>query len=378
MPKGTRIEPGIYELSPGVYRLRVRVRGRDYEATHDGSLESARGAREQLRRERAAGRSPSKRGSPPKLRAYVSRWLKRRKVEDVQASTLKTYRADLARACALLGDLDMDAITRADVLDLRDALAAEYKPKTVNNTLRQLGQLFRDARIEYDLRGVLPTEGAKPLKAPSKYTEDNPGTLTGEELRRLLTAAEEHDPGWVALLTLLALTGARIGEALALRVEDIDEERGLVWIRRSQDGEGRITEPKTKAKRSAPLSPVLRDVLRSHREEMLRAQNRSYSQGWLFGSGRKRKRFPFGGPYTQKAPAAALKRALKAAGLDGRITLHGLRRTLNTLLVEASVDPIVTRSITGHVTEEMREHYAHVRPATKASALGRVLALVKG
>lgn len=376
--KGERVEAGIYRLPSGEWRIRVRVAGRDRETTHRGSLESARGARAQLRREAESGaRGRSARRLPKNLRGYVARWIAGKKAEGVRASTLDSYGVDLARASFVLGDLPMQEVTRSDVLDLRNMLAEEYAPKTVNGTIRVLGMLYREAVIEYDLRRS-PCDGVKLLRAPPKHDEDNPGTLTAEELRRVLSAAEEASPGFTALLTTLALTGARIGEALALRADDIDEARGLLWIRRGQDKRGNICPTKTGSKRSVPLTPALLAVLRAHREDMLRTQNRSYAQGWLFGSGRKRKAFPFGGPFTRKPIAEALKRALAAAGLKGRITLHGFRRTLNSLMVEAAVDPIVTRSITGHVTEEMREHYAHVRPETKADALGAVLSLVKG
>ena len=67
--------------------------------------------------------------------------------------------------------------------------------------------------------------------------------------------------------------------------------------------------------------------------------------------------------------------ALEAAGLEGHLTTHGLRRTFNDLMRQVSSGEVV-RSIMGHVTERMTEHYSHVRSDEKADAVARILRLV--
>ena len=69
-----------------------------------------------------------------------------------------------------------------------------------------------------------------------------------------------------------------------------------------------------------------------------------------------------------------LGRALKRAGITKRVSVHGLRRTFNNLSRSVAGN-IVTRAITGHVTEEMTEHYSHVDPAEKLRAADQVVAL---
>jgi hypothetical protein len=58
----------------------------------------------------------------------------------------------------------------------------------------------------------------------------------------------------------------------------------------------------------------------------------------------------------RSSPRKALKACANAAGAEGRFSGNGLRRTFNELARRASVDPIITRSMTGHLTEQMREH----------------------
>jgi hypothetical protein len=65
---------------------------------------------------------------------------------------------------------------------------------------------------------------------------------------------------------------------------------------------------------------------------------------------------------------------LRRAGITKRVSVHGLRRTFNNLSRQVA-GVIVTRAITGHVTEEMTEHYSHVDRAEKLRAADQVVAL---
>jgi len=71
------------------------------------------------------------------------------------------------------------------------------------------------------------------------------------------------------------------------------------------------------------------------------------------------------------------ERALRAARIEDRFTLHGFRRTWNNLLRQVSSSAI-TQSMIGHATEEMFLHYSHIEREEKHSAVNRALALVDG
>jgi hypothetical protein len=68
-----------------------------------------------------------------------------------------------------------------------------------------------------------------------------------------------------------------------------------------------------------------------------------------------------------------LKTALKEAGIEKRFTIHGFRRTFNNLLRQATTGEVV-RSMTGHVTERMTEHYSHIESHEKRAAVVRAFA----
>ena len=144
----------------------------------------------------------------------------------------------------------------------------------------------------------------------------------------------------------------RVGEATALRWEDINEQHMEIRICRAQ-WRGNVGTTKTGHSRTVPLTTELAAELKTHRQRLVREQAIGLASGWMFPSSRT------GGLMSRTALAKPLLAALEAAGIDRRFTIHGFRRTFNNLLRRATTGEVV-RSMTGHVTERMTEHYSHV------------------
>lgn len=70
-------------------------------------------------------------------------------------------------------------------------------------------------------------------------------------------------------------------------------------------------------------------------------------------------------------------RALRAAGIWRRQTIHGFRRSFNDLLRQITSGEVV-RSMTGHSSEAMTRHYSHVEAREKAEAVEQALRVVRG
>ena len=142
----------------------------------------------------------------------------------------------------------------------------------------------------------------------------------------------------------------RWGEASGLAWHDIDFQRGTIAIRRN-NWRGILTEPKTEAsRRTVPMCPQLSAVLRRHRADMMTRQHPGLARGHVFPTqrGTLHKGTPLG---------PVLRRALERAGIDLRLTTHGLRRTFNNLARQVATGQIV-RAIVGHTTEAMTGHYS--------------------
>ena len=156
----------------------------------------------------------------------------------------------------------------------------------------------------------------------------------------------------------------RISEATSLRWEDIDERHEVIHVRRSH-WRGQVGTTKTRRTRTVPLRSDLTQALAEHRQHMLSVQAPGLAAGWVFPS-------KVGTLMSHVTLQKPLKAALSAAGISERFTLHGFRRTFNNLLRQATTGEVV-RSMTGHVTERMTEHYSHVATAEKHRAVLRAL-----
>jgi integrase len=135
----------------------------------------------------------------------------------------------------------------------------------------------------------------------------------------------------------------------------------------SPDGRVGPVSRKKRAPREIPLPKQLWDVL--HRQRMIEQQEAGVESGWVFPSDVGKLREP-------GSLRKAWQGCLRAAKIKGHFTVHGMRRTFNDLARRAGVDAVVTRSITGHVTEQMREHYSTIGVDEKHAAVASVLRLV--
>ncbi len=161
---------------------------------------------------------------------------------------------------------------------------------------------------------------------------------------------------WRALVLFLVTTGLRWSEASGLRWTDVDLELGEATIVRSNDrGEPVDSVKTTGSNRTVPVLPEVAELLGKRRT------------GLVFpnGKGKLHRGYPL---------IKVLTTACKAAGAP-RVTAHGLRRTFNNLARQLTSREVL-KSITGHMTDRMVEHYSMVGSAEQmraAKAVGGVL-----
>jgi integrase/recombinase XerD len=171
-----------------------------------------------------------------------------------------------------------------------------------------------------------------------------PVVLATGEVRRLL-AAIRHPVRRVALTTIYAL-GLRLGEGLGLTTSDIDGQRLIVWVR---DGKGAKD-------RGVPLPrPLLARLRRYWKEERPRV-----SSPLLFVSGAG------ASPVEDSTLQKTFKAARQEIGLLKPATIHTLRHSYATHLLEAGVTLPTIQRVLGHKALRTTEVYMHVtQPATE-------------
>lgn len=355
--------PGVQRRPDGRFRIRVKARdpktGRLKElkkvldvATHAKAAK----AKQELREQFEAGSTTRNR---VRLTDYARSWL-RGKLPKLKPSTRDKYALVLGRhVLPAVGDHYVDKIDRDDVIAWLDAQRG--KPSTVNGRLRVLRTVMADATVDLDLaRNPCARVGAK----SEPHREGDHNRLTAEELDKVLAALKQLEPERYPLFLALAYTGSRVGEVTALQWDDVDFGAGTVHVQRAR-WKKHIGSTKTGRTRRLPMPDVLAMALKAHRRALMERQLNGFEDGWVFPS-------ETGWPVYASTLQKPLKRALAAAGITERFTIHGFRRTFNNL-VRPFVTGDVLRSMMGHSTEQMTEHYSHIEMEEKRTALNHFM-----
>lgn len=163
-----------------------------------------------------------------------------------------------------------------------------------------------------------------------------PDILSGSEVSALLGAIEPLAHRAVAMTAYG--TGLRISEACSLQTADIDSKRMLIHVRDGKRARDRyVMLPKT-------LHAVLREYWRRMRPEGI----------YLFPGGKS------GRAITPGTVGLALKKAIRKTDIKKRVTLHGLRHSFATHLLEAGTDIRVIQVLLGHTSIRSTMRYTQV------------------
>jgi integrase len=200
------------------------------------------------------------------------------------------------------------------------------------------------------------------------YQSNRPNLWTRSESDIFLEATAVH-PLWVLLLG----TGCRLGEALALRWDNV--KLGLaVTVDETMDGEWIIGKPKTAgAERTVMLPATVTDALQ-HQKTRQATWQEAAGPDWQENA------FVFTGktgkPLHRSAPAHALKRECEHLGLPP-MTPHGLRHLHASLLLDEGVPITAVSARLGHANPQITiKFFAHSlagQDRRAADAIGEVL-----
>ncbi len=180
---------------------------------------------------------------------------------------------------------------------------------------------------------------------PPRIARTEIAALDTQQMKVLLKAAESTN--LYALWALLATTGLRIGEALALRWDDLDLEARTLRVNRTVF-RNEVSQPKTKSsRRTIKLSGLAIGVLRQH--------PRTAELVFCTGSGK-----PINPSNLRNR---SWKRLLECAGLPPSTRLHDIRHSTATLLLSRGVPVKVVSEMLGHADVGITlSVYAHVLP----------------
>jgi site-specific recombinase XerD len=272
------------------------------------------------------------------LRPLVVSWLRHLRAANLAPKTITTYEQSaeaLARFLEARGMPTAVASIRREHLEafIEDQLA-RWKPTTASVRFRALQQLFRWLVEEGEI-----TESPMARMRPPKLPEEPPGVLTDAELKALLgtcAGTSFDDRRDMAIFLLLIDTGARVGEVVGIRDEDVDLDQGEVRVH----GKGRRV-------RVLPLGAKAVKAL--DRYVRARARHPKAAEPWLFIGAR--------GRLTDSGLRQLLKRRSRDAGI-GHVYPHQLRHTFAHAWLSGGGTEGDLMRITGWRTRQMVSRYA--------------------
>jgi integrase len=249
-----------------------------------------------------------------------------------------------------------------------------YSPATANGWLAILKVIFKAAKRELSL-ATNPTEGIESFDTSEHptYTEEEPNALTVEETRAFLACMQGDFPQHFAMTYLGFATGLRPSSLRPLRrtgaTPDVLWDQGVLLVRRSHTIGEVMETTKTGLRQRITLPSELMSVLRWHVDTQLAAPEQQASE-LLFPR-------EDGGFRTESSLKKAFEMCTSLIGVTKNITPRAMRRTFNDVARAAKVESLVTKSISGHLTDRMKDHYSTVSPIEQRESIGRVLRLVR-
>jgi len=186
-----------------------------------------------------------------------------------------------------------------------------------------------------------------------------PVVLSRDEVHKLLHSIRLLR--YRVCLTTIYSCGLRLSEGIHLKVEDIDGDRGFINIRQSKGNKDRNVPLPRKTLQ------LLRQQWKEHRNDV-----------WLFPSA------VHGGanrpdatkPISKSSVQTAFRKALKTAGIHKKATVHTLRHSWATHLLEAGINLRLIQVWLGHSTPSTTSIYTHLTKTAQTVAVKSINALM--
>ncbi len=253
------------------------------------------------------------------------KWMKHRRYSE---STINTY-ADAVKQFLMYYKIrDIKSLNNEDMVEyvhehiVKNKLSFSYQNQLVNG-VKLFFREVEKSKIEIDK-----------LQRPRREHK-LPNVLSKEEVKAILEAPKNQKHR--AMLSLIYACGLRRSELLNLKPSDIDSNRKLLIIRNAKGRKDRIV----------PISEKLID--------MLRAYYKQYKPTiWLFEGQKK------GEQYSEQSLQSVLKQSVSKCNIRKPVTIHWLRHSYATHLLEGGTDLRYIQELLGHKSSKTTEIYTHV------------------
>lgn len=262
---------------------------------------------------------------------YITQYKDKLKIKRYAKSTIRTYISQIQKFLTFLDKNAKDINTGDIELYIKKIIKIDKisfsTQKTVLGTIRLFYKIIFDKNIKID------------YLYPDRQEYKLPNVLSQKEVKLILEGIKnlKHK----AILSLVYSAGLRISELLNLKIKDIDSDRMRI----------RISGSKNNRDREVMLSEKILILLRNYFIE--------YKPKEYLFEGQK------GGSYSARSVQEILKKALKKSKIKKHATVHTLRHSFATHLIENGTDIRIVQELLGHKNIKTTQMYTHITDRTK-------------
>jgi integrase/recombinase XerD len=259
-----------------------------------------------------------------KLKEFVN-WMHSRRYSE---STIKTYSESMRTFARYYADKVVEDIDNDDLIRFNNEyiLAKGYSSSFQNQVVNAIKLFYltvEHRKLDIEL-----------IHRP-KREHRLPNVLSKEEVAMILKTPVNIKHS--TMLSLIYACGLRRGELINLKPADVDSKRGLLIIHQAKGRKDRVVPISEK------VIAMLRHYYKKYKPEI-----------WLFEGQNK------GEQYSEESLAMVLKGTCKKAGIMKPVSLHWLRHSYATHLLESGTDLRFIQELLGHKSSKTTEIYTHV------------------
>ena len=243
-------------------------------------------------------------------------------------NTIKTYTESLEIFFRFFQNRALESLTIEDIIDfnndyiLKKNLSASYQNQVINAIKLFYRNRFNRA-MEVDF-----------IQRPRREKR-LPNVLSKKEIKAILEAPTNLKHR--AMISLIYACGLRRSELLNLTLKDIHSDRNLLFIRQSKGKKDRVVPISMK------LIAMLRDYYKAFKPKK-----------WLFEGQLA------GEKYSERSIQLVLNQSVSKAKINKQVSLHWLRHSYATHLLESGTDLRYIQELLGHSSSKTTEIYTHV------------------
>ena len=263
----------------------------------------------------------------PEYQLAMDLMLQKLTLKKYSQNTIKTYIHMFKQFLGYIHPMPLHQVSTAHIIHYHKELvtkhniSSSYQNQSINAIKFYIEKVLELPKVKYDF--------CRPRKAKTL-----PKVLSMEEVSLILCATKniKHK----TILSVIYGCGLRISECVNLKVEDIDSSNMRVWVRNAKGQKDRITL----------LSPSLLEQLREY-YKLYRPKE------WLFEG-------PTGKQYSVSSIRKVFNRSKKKARVIVPATVHSLRHSFATHLLEMGADLRSVQELLGHASLSTTQRYTHL------------------